>query len=130
MPIPVARCPWHAVLACLVIRTTASRANRSARRLLLSGLRSQSSEGSQKESHVFSKRVSSLVATSLLAASGCGVTITPPVDPVAMKGEPVGGTIHTDTFIQGDLIGGYADILFVVDNSGSMADDQVRLSQS
>ncbi len=71
--------------------------------------------------------ISSIAVASLITA--CGVTIEQPPE-LQVKGEPVGGQIHTDTFIQGDLVGGYADILFVVDNSGSMYDDQVRLSQS
>ena len=71
------------------------------------------------------KAVVGTLATALIA--GCGVYIEQPEPEVSMKGEPVGGTIHTDTFTQGDLVGGYADLLFVVDNSGSMYDDQVRL---
>lgn len=79
---------------------------------------------------MFSRQITGITAAAALLASGCGVTVEPPADDVSVKGEPIGGTIHTDTFIQGDLVGGYADILFVVDNSGSMYDDQVRLSQS
>lgn len=71
------------------------------------------------------KVVSGILATAMLA--GCGVTIEQPERELESKGEPAGGTIHTDTFVQGDLVGGYADLLFVVDNSGSMHDDQVRL---
>lgn len=35
-----------------------------------------------------------------------------------------------DTFTQGQQVGGIADILFVVDNSGSMSDDQTKLANS
>ena len=35
-----------------------------------------------------------------------------------------------DTFTQGQQVGGIADILFVVDNSGSMSDDQSKLASS
>src|SRR5688500_11794018 len=83
-------------------------------------------------SHVFLKRVTRFTAATAAAsvlAAGCGVTFEPP-EPELAKSEPIGGQIHTDTFVQGDLVGGYADILFVIDNSGSMYDDQVRLAQS
>lgn len=113
---------WHGPLAFGVKLVTARRAKDVAIHLFFRG----SNEVSAKESTV--KRVISSVAIASLI-SACGVTIEQPSAP-ELKSEPVGGQIHTDTFVQGDLVGGYADILFVVDNSGSMYDDQVRLSQS
>src|SRR4051812_46110298 len=76
-----------------------------------------------------------MIAIALISlATACGTSdghnspraeITP-----NRKQQPVGGTIHTDTFVQGDLVGGYADILFVVDNSGSMSEEQTLLANS
>ena len=44
----------------------------------------------------------------------------------------VGHGFHTtlDDFEQGGIVGGKADILFIVDNSGSMGDKQTKLGQS
>jgi hypothetical protein len=81
----------------------------------------------------------SLTAVALLALSACNLSGTltddanpsePLSGPTDRKAQPLGGTVHTDTFVQGDLIGGYADILFVVDNSGSMFEEQARLATS
>lgn len=86
------------------------------------------------------KQIPSLAIAALAScALACGAPGANPVNvggsagPAAETGtkkQPVGGTIHTDTFTQGSQVGGYADILFVVDNSCSMHNDQVLLANS
>ncbi len=51
-----------------------------------------------------------------------------PSIPVALGGHGV--HVQVDLFTQGELVGGLADILFVVDNSGSMSDSQQKLADS
>jgi hypothetical protein len=68
---------------------------------------------------------------ALFFLAGCLTTeVVPLGEEVDGKGQPVGGSVHTDTFIQGETKGGYADLLFVVDNSGSMYEEQALLAQS
>ncbi len=47
---------------------------------------------------------------------------------VALAGH--GYHVQLDNFTQGQQVGGVADILFVVDNSGSMGEEQTKLGQS
>lgn len=49
---------------------------------------------------------------------------------LAVPLQGLGVQLHTDSFVQGSQTGGIADILFIVDNSGSMADKQVILGNS
>lgn len=65
-----------------------------------------------------------------IAVAGCGMLGIQSTPPQETKAQPVGGGTYTDTFTQGDTVGGYADILFVVDNSGSMYEEQANLAQS
>lgn len=84
--------------------------------------------------HLRKSLVVAMLAGLSLACDGTGVQPVSPVAPeqpaTKTKKQPVGGTIHTDTFTQGNLVGGYADILFVVDNSCSMSPHQQNLAKS